>query len=173
MKGLIGTMVCTLALLNSLSGQPARCPKIPDRYQWNTARDYKREEELVLRTLQWLAQTPLNHELELRSKANLFVMEWICGSPRLEVNIDSNRLPFYEEYPDLLFPYIHGIALCKLNKNEDCSELQAMVEGFNVVAFMIQSDPGLKKQKVLHPIAKARKRGTMEAFVSSLMSNQP
>ncbi len=150
--------------------QSAKCPKIPDNYDWNSARDYKREEDLVLKTLQWLNNTPLNKDAEMRGKANLFVMEWICGSPRLKISINSDNLPFYNDYPDLLFPFVHGMAQCKLGKNAECNELQSMISGFNVVAFMIQSDEKLKKIKALQPLVKAYKKGKMQAYVESVIS---
>ena len=155
------------------SAQASRCPKIPDSYHWVSARDYKREEELVIKTLQWLIKTPIHHEIEIRGKANLFVMEWICGSPRIDLVIHSDRLPFYVDYPELLFPYLHGMALCKLVKNEECNELQGMIEGFNIVAFMVLNDTDFKKVKSLQPITKAYKKGKMRAYVESLISNQP
>jgi hypothetical protein len=152
--------------------QPDRCPKVPDSYKWETAREYKRDEELVLKTLQWLTTTPINSEIASRGKANLFVMEWICGSPRIEIEIDSDMLSFYINYPDLLFPYIHGIAQCKLSKNSACNELEAMVSGFDCVAFMIKTDEHLKKAKDLQPIVKAYKKNKMDLYVEAIMKNK-
>ena len=155
------------------AAQNSKCPKLPEAYHWDSARDYKREEDLVIRTLQWLTKTPFNSEVEMRAKANLFVTEWSCGSPRIELIVHSEQLPFYIDYPDLLFPYLHGMALCKLAKNSDCDELQAVIEGFNTVAFMILNDANFKKVKSLQPIAKAYRKGKMHAYVESLISNQP
>jgi hypothetical protein len=148
------------------------CPRLPDKSEWKTARDYKRDEDLVLRTLQWLNNTPLNAELVMRSKANLFVMQWICGSPSISIEIRTADLPFYEEFPDLLFPYIHGIAQCKLSKNKSCDELKAAINGFNTVAFMIRNDDSLKKKKSFQPLLKANKKGKMELYVQSLRNKK-
>jgi hypothetical protein len=43
-----------------------------------------------------------------------------------------------------------------------------MIEGFSVVAFMIQSDAELRKVKALQPISKAYKKGKMQSYVESL-----
>ena len=165
-----GIKITVLFLLTQtkLFAQPAKCPKLPESYEWRNPRDYKRDEELVVRTLHWLNNSPLNNEIETRGKASLYVMEWICGSPRIEIVINSDVLPFYIDYPDLLFPYIQGLAECKLSKNGNCSEPQAMIEGFSVVAFMIQSDAELRKVKSLQPISKAFKKGKMQSYVESL-----
>jgi hypothetical protein len=166
-------LVCLCCFASCLiAAQTKECPKLPEKYEWHTTRDYKRDEELVLRTLQWLTTTPLNEEIALRGKANLFVMEWICGSPRIKIDIDSDKLPFYIDYPDLLFPYIHGVAQCKLAKNTTCNELQAAVSGFKSVAYMIRTDDDLKKIKALQPIVKASKKEKMESYVQALMTNK-
>ena len=160
---LILLLGCAQCIAQSIS-----CPRLPEKYEWKTARDYKRDEDLVLRTLQWLNKTPLNDELIMRSTANLFVMQWICGSPSLNITIDTSILPFYAEFPDLLFPYIHGVAQCRLTKNKSCDELKATVNGFNTVAFMIRNDDNLKKKKPLQALVKASKKGKMELYVQSL-----
>lgn len=152
--------------------QPVGCPRLPDKYEWKTAREYKRDEDLVLRTLQWLNSTPMNEQLVVRSKANLFVMQWICGSPSLKMVIETGSLPFYEEFPDLLFPYIHGVAQCNLTKNKSCDEQKATINGFNTVAFMIQHDDVLKKNKSLQGLLKASKKGKMELYVQSLRNKK-
>ena len=166
-------LFCIISFVSGLmAAQSRECPKLPEKYEWHTTRDYKRDEDLVLRTLQWLTTTPLNEEIAIRGKANLFVMEWICGSPRIKIEIDSDKLPFYIDYPDLLFPYIHGVAACKLAKNNPCNELQAAVSGFECVAYMIRADEDLKKIKALQPIVKASKKDKMESYVQSLMTNK-
>jgi len=159
--------------LSNLSAQPAVAPRIPEHYEWKNARDYKRDEDLIVRTLSWLCATPLNEAVEYRSKATLFVMEWIAGSPRLKIAITSADLPFYENYPDLLFPYIHGVALKKLGKPACASELEAMVGGFSVVGFMIESDVVLKKEKPLQPLLKAYKKNKLQPFVEQQVARNP
>lgn len=169
------TFITLLTILASAASkaQPTRCPKLPAKYHWETSKEYKRDEDLVLKALQWLTVTPLNQEISERGSANLFVMQWICGSPRLKITINSDVLPFYVDYPDLLFPYIHGIAHYKLMKNVDCSELQSMISGFKCVAFMISTDAELKKAKPLQPIVKAWKKNKMEQYVEAIMKNTP
>jgi hypothetical protein len=170
----VGFLTMTLALcLTSALGQAPVAPRIPEHYEWKTARDYKRDEDLVIRTLQWLCANPLTTGIEYRSKATLFVMEWIAGSPRLNISIHSADLPFYDNYPDLLFPYIQGLALKKLGKPACESELEAMVSGFSVVGFMIETDPDLKKEKALQPLLKAYKKNKLQPYVEELLARTP
>jgi len=164
--------IISLLLTARLVAQPASAPRIPDNYHWSNARDYKKDEDIIIRTLQWLCKTPINQDPEYRSKASLFAMEWIAGSPRIKIEVESKLLPFYESYPDLLFPYIQGMALKKLQKPPCSNELEAMIGGFTTVGFMISSDPGLQKEKTLRPILKAYKKDKMQSFVEQLVSNK-
>jgi hypothetical protein len=88
----------------------------------------------------------------------------------LKISITSTDLPFYDNYPDLLFPYIQGVALKKLGKPTCESELEAMVSGFSVVGFMIESDPVLKKDKFLQPLLKAYKKNKMQPYVEQQLA---
>ncbi len=154
------------------AAQPSKCPKLPETYEWNNAREYKRDEDLILKTLQWLNSTPMQNDVTVRGRANLFVLEWICGTPRLKLELNSEELPFYTNYPDLLFAYIFGMAQCKLTKNGDCDEHKAMISGYNAVAFQIEANEGLKKSKELKPIYKAYRRKKMESYVQSLITKK-
>ena len=98
-------------------------------------------------------------------------MEWICGSPTLSINITTSDLPFYQDFPDLLFPYIHGFAQCMLKKNGECNEQKATISGFNTVAFIVFTDPILKKSKTFKQLIKAYKKKKMANYVESLKSN--
>jgi hypothetical protein len=166
------TIIITLGLSTTLAQTPA-APRIPEHYEWKNAREYKRDEDLIVRTLQWLCTNPLTSGVEYRSKATLFVMEWIAGSPRLKISIRSTDLPFYDNYPDLLFPYIQGVALKKLGKPPCESELEAMVGGFSVVGFMIESDPILKKEKALQPLLKAYKKNKLQPYIQEQLDRTP
>jgi len=161
-------IILSLGLAFGINAQTSAVPKIPENYHWESSRDYKRDEEQIIRTLQWLCRTPINSEVENRSTANLYVMEWIAGSPRIKIEIDSQQLPFYQAYPDLLFAYVQGIALKKLAKQSNDDEQQAVVGGFNTVGYMIATDPVLRKEVALHPLLKAYKKNKMLAFVEAL-----
>lgn len=161
-------LIVLLSCVHGISAQPIVAPRIPESYHWETARDYKKDEDLIIRTLQWLCKTPINNDVESRSKATLFVMEWIAGSPRIKIEIDSHKLPFYEAYPDLIFAYIQGIAIKKLGKPACTNELEAIVGGFNTVGYMIETDPTLRKEKALRSILKAYKKNKMQSFVEGL-----
>jgi len=167
------TILTTLfSLLHlAVTGQAAICPKLPDKYEWKTVRDYKRDEELVLKTLNWLNSTPMNEQIIQRSKANLFVMEWICGSPTINIRVETSELPFYEEFPDLLFPYIHGMAQCKLKKKSACDEQKAVISGFKSVGFMVLADESLNKSPTLKQLIKAYKKDKLANYIESLKKN--
>jgi hypothetical protein len=114
----------------------------------------------------------MQNDVTVRGRANLFVLEWICGTPRLKLELNSEELPFYTNYPDLLFAYIFGMAQCKLTKNGDCDEHKAIISGYNAVAFQIEANEGLKKSKELKPIYKAYRRKKMDSYVQSLITKK-
>ncbi len=166
----INLFILFSVLLNSpIFGQEGRCPKIPTEYSWTEDADYAKDEELVKKTLRWLCLTPLGVDVQQRSIANAYVMEWLAGAPQIRINVTTTRLPFYNQHPELLFPFIHGIALFKMNKPGVTDDLTLYVEGMDVVASLSQQSKELSKSKVLKPLLKAYKKKRMKEYVKQIL----
>lgn len=153
----------------TVTAQEGRCPKIPSAYSWSADEDYSKDEDLIKKTIKWLCVTPLGVDVQQRSLANAYVMEWLAGAPQIKINITTAHLPFYEAHPDLLFPFLHGIALFKMNKPGITDQLTLYTEGMDVVASLTQQSKELSKSKVLKPLLKAYKKKRMKEYVKQIL----
>lgn len=155
---------CTL---NSSQAQDCRCPDIPKDNTWSTAAQYKRDLENVKKILQWLLCSPLQQELSKRSEANAFVLEWISGSPFVHVEVNTSDLPFTNDFPDLLFTYIHGYALKALETKQKLSHDVYCEAGYTAVAQLTHTDE-FKKNPSLMELHKAVKRNHLSEYMKSI-----
>jgi hypothetical protein len=142
-----------------LVGMPQRskCPEIPEKYTWENAVDYQKDSTLVSECLIWLCQAPLYSNLECRSRVNVFVMEWLAGTPNLIIDVDSKVVPFTEENPELLYSFIHGMALYKM-KNRNCEDQREMrIQGLKAVCKLIEREEDMKKSKSVKQLMRMSK----------------
>ncbi len=168
-KALIIIVLQLISIQNS-SAQYARCPKIPENYFWNTAEDYKKDSELVKKVLVWLCKTPLGIDVQQRSVANAFVMEWLAGSPQVTVEIATEKLTFYDKYPDLLFSFIHGVTLLKMEKPNLLDEVALYGQGYETVASLASQSEELSKEAEMKPLLKAYKKNRIKAYTMEALS---
>lgn len=165
------TALCLIGLNTTVFAQPGRCPKIPSKFLWETAVDYQKDEDLIRKTLKWLCQTPLGFDVEQRGLANAFVLEWLAGSPSILVEIKTEYLEFAEAQPDLLFSFIHGVALYKMEHPAVKDELTLYTSGFTVVAELAAQSKEFSRQKELRNLLKAYKKGKVKEYTREVLKS--
>ncbi|MDZ4752027.1 MAG: hypothetical protein SGI87_10460 [Flavobacteriales bacterium] len=138
-------------------GQRSKCPVVPDEYSWNSASDYSMDSSLVAECLVWLCNAALYDRMECRSEVNLFVMEWLAGSPSVKIDVDSKLLPFTEENPELLFSYIHGMALYQLKNRRNDDLVKSRIEGLKAVSQLVEREEDMKKSKDVRKLLRMAK----------------
>lgn len=174
---MILTPIRTLALVFAFFSQflahaQGKCPELPKDYVWNSPEDYRKDTELVKKTLRWLSMAPLNVDLAKRSEANAFVLKWLSGSPDLIMAIDTSKLTFIEEHPELLDTFIHGMALAYLSKGNSISNADAHAAGFQAVVQVAEQSKTLSKSRCLKPLFKAARKNEMKKYAEKILSKQ-
>lgn len=174
---MILSRIRTLALAAAFFGQllahaQGKCPELPKEYVWNSPEDYRQDTELMKKTLRWLSMAPLNVDLAKRSEANAFVLKWLSGSPDYVIAIDTSKLPFIEEHPELLDSFIHGMALAYLAKGNSITAADAHSAGFQAVVQVAEQSKTLSKSRRLKPLFKAARKNEMKKYAEKILAKQ-
>jgi hypothetical protein len=148
------------------------CPLIETNYAWLTGQDYQQDQERVIEVLKWLCKTPMGEEVKQRSVANAYVMEWLAGTPNLRLELDISPFSLFENYPELLFPFVHGAALYALQRPTQVNTAKLHAEGFEVVAQLAQQSEILSKEAEVKKLIKAYRKKTLEDFYSTALEEQ-
>ena len=84
----------TLFLLQFLaSNLNAQEIVIPNDLKLKTPEDYKATESLILESIEWLQNTPLNENPNKRLELNAFFVQWISGSPTVTIELHADIAP--------------------------------------------------------------------------------
>jgi hypothetical protein len=148
------------------------CPLIEPNYSWRTAEDYQRDQERVIEVLKWLCKTPMGEEVKQRSVANAYVMEWLAGTPSLRLELEISPFSLFENYPELLFPFVHGAALYALQRSSQVNPPKLHAEGFEVVAQLAQQSEILSKEAEVKKLIKAYRKKTLEDFYTTALEEE-
>jgi len=164
----IALLVCILNAQSSFA-QPGRCPKFSEEYVWETPEDYENDREQVKKTLRWLCVTPIGIDIQQRSIANAYVLEWLAGTPSFTIDIKTDYLSFVGEHPELLYTFIHAVGYYKMDHPEENSELKLYSEGFKVVANLSAQSKELSKSSLLKPLLKAARRNAIRDYTKEIL----
>jgi len=152
--------------------QGAPCPPLPSGKSWNTPAGYSASKDSIEKVLRWLCNTPLNVQILQRSEANACVLIWLAGTSEVTVNVDTRSLPFLELDEELLFPVVHGMTLYQLNHPKECDLIKLHAKGLENLAYLALQSEALRSEKMLKPLFRAHRRGELNEYVKSNLSDR-
>jgi hypothetical protein len=149
--------------------QDGRKPEISDTIKWETAQDYNRDRDLIVKCLKWLCTAPMGQDVIYRSEANAFVLRWLAGSPDVIIDIDEAIFDFTEENDEILFSVIHAMALTTMTKKKDMDKEKLAVETMRIVCELVDSSEKYSADKKMKAVLKAYRRDKLEDYVRERM----
>lgn len=139
-------------------------PEIPKQYAWNSGEEYVRDQDKVQDVLKWLCMQPLGLDIQKRSLANAYVMEWISGTPSLRLEVNSEAFLFIEKHPELLFSLIQGMAYFAIAHPDEKDATKLHTEALEVVAHHAELSEELSKDGDLKKLIRANRKKQLKAY---------
>lgn len=172
MRTFIQYIVCFSLLFIAGEGiaQYPNCPEIPNKYGWSAPEDYTEDREQIIRVLKWLCTSPPGWQIDKRSLANAYVLEWIAGTPEFTLEVHSELVPSLQKFPDLLNSLMHGMSLYKLEHPDVTDVIKLHTEGMAVVAELAMQSKELSRDREIEKVIKAHKRHQLKAWVKERLA---
>lgn len=140
------------------------CPEIPKQYAWNSSEEYLADQPRVKEVLKWLCNEPLGFEIQKRSLANAYAMEWITGTPSLRLEVNSEAFLFIDQHPELLFSLIQGMAYYAIGHPDEKDLTKLHTEALEVVAQHAEQSEVLSKDGDLKKLIRANRKKQLKAY---------
>lgn len=106
----------TLLLLSVLFVNAQSGPQFPEL---KVKEDYGKAEPMVLQATEWLNETPLNEQLDVRKRTNAFVFSWVMGSPTVNINLGDPLLELMKDNSQLYPVYLGNYASFCINNKDN------------------------------------------------------
>lgn len=166
---LIGRLLLIILLVGSqfrVLATPNSKGVIPDTLVLEQRWSYNQYTHLVIPTIDWLQNTPLDSNNELRRRHDNFLMFWLQKNEDVTVNMPEYLLKFQNAHRELYFIYAGGwikFALETGNRDfRDCAI--AAVSG---VLNFYKEDMGVPDNEYLNHLVKLQEQGKIPALFDS------
>jgi hypothetical protein len=157
-------------LLLSVSVVIAQNSPVPAGYKLEKNDDYKKYEKDILKTIDYLENTPINTQKENRLKAKDFLMEWITGSPDVTIVLSSNIVIFADRNAELLVAFMGGYARYSIQHPEDKESLKGNVAGLKSVIKVYKMGNGIKDDDKVNKLVKTDAKGELEKWTKEQLA---
>lgn len=159
----IKMLICLLFVSTSLLAQEV---EIPNDLKLENAEDFKKTEQLVLNSTEWLLKTPISTNPSKRKEINAFLMKWISYSPTVSIEIVSGIVPL--DCPDCLMSFMSGWTKYSLENDYSKNKLECAVVGAeNAIEFYRKNESEIGKNSDMEKLKTQQKKGTLKKYIES------
>jgi len=159
----IKTLIFSLFITTSLLAQEVG---ITDDLKLENVEDYKKTEQLVLKSTDWLLKTPVSENPGKRKEINAFLMKWMTGSPTVSIELVSGIIPM--ECPDCLMSFMSGWTKYSLENDYSNNKVECALAGAeNTIEFYKKNKSELGKNSDMEKLIKRKKKGKLKKYIKS------
>ncbi|MCL7755107.1 hypothetical protein [Polaribacter sp. Z022] len=159
----IKTLIFLLFVSTSLLAQEV---EIPNNLKLENKEDYKKTEQLVLNSTEWLLKTPISENPIKRKDINAFLMKWMSGSPTVSIELVSGIVPL--ECADCLMSFMSGWTKYSLENNYSKNKVDCALAGAeNAIEFYEKNKSELGKNSDMEKLIKRNKKGKLKKYIES------
>jgi len=159
----IKMLICLLFVSTSLFAQDV---EISSDLKLETPEDFKKTEQLVLNSTEWLLKTPISENPDKRKEINFFLLNWMTGSPSVSIELVSGIVPL--DCADCLMLFMSGWTKYSLENDYSKDKVECAVAGIeNAIEFYKRNKSELGKNSDMEKLIKQQKNGKLKTFIKS------
>ena len=156
----------TLALFIVTFASQAQNVEIPDEISLITPEDFKNSEDLLLQSIEWLNETPIDKQTKKRKEINGFVMRWLTESPSVSIEVKEGLAPL--GCPDCLMAFLTGWTKYSLENNYSKNKVNCALAGIeNSIELYTKNKDVIGKNSEIEKLIKKQRKGKLRDFVES------
>lgn len=167
----------SLLLLFSIAVLPAKLYsqvfEVPLSYELKVAEDYKRYEKDVIAAAKWLKKMPLDEQLEKRRLVSKFVLDWVNGSPTVDVELNETIMDFEKKNKGMMIIYMACCAQYVLENNYSKDMRAKHRAALRDMIAVYKSGLGISKDKKMEKLIKSDEGGKIDEWLEENLKINP
>jgi len=149
----------------------AQFPNAPNFkiHDWNTEKSFDLAQDTVRAVSKWLCETPISWQYDLRSSANVYVLNWMTNHPNRKWELETKCFGPLNDHIELLYAFLQANLYYSL-VYEKSSHLSRDVFVMQVLSKKILWSELYKGQKEWQDLTKSVEKGKEKKYLSQCSS---
>ncbi|MBD0331996.1 MAG: hypothetical protein ICV66_05015 [Chitinophagaceae bacterium] len=140
--------------------------EVPQNVELKTKDDYAKYETAISEAAKWLEETDLNKETEKRQQVNAFVLQWVSGSPTINVDINEQLGKIYGKNAQLLGVYLASYARNFLENKSAATKFSATKAGLISMMNVYKKGIEISKSKEMDKLIKLTDENKLDDYIN-------
>jgi hypothetical protein len=165
-KGKTFLLCLVFGLTTILTVQAQSKFEVPQNIELKTKDDYAKYETAIIEAAKWLEETDLNKEGEKRQQVNGFVLQWVSGSPTINVEINEQLGKIYGKNAQLLGLYLASYTRNFLENKSTATKFSATKAGIISMMTVYKKGIEISKSKEMDKLIKLTDNNKLDEYIN-------
>ncbi|MBD1364063.1 hypothetical protein IDJ77_09610 [Mucilaginibacter sp. ZT4R22] len=143
---------------------------VPKNYVLKTRDDYAKYEPDIIKTADWLQQTPWKAQPQKTEEANQFLLKWAKGTPAVTIRLVEAVMNLSDRNPQLGFVFMAAFSKYVLEHKEDRDPNNANIVAVRAVVKKYSAEPAHKPDEDIDHLIVLDTKGELNDWVISTFS---
>jgi hypothetical protein len=148
-------------------GASAQSYDVPKNYVLKTRDDYAKYEPDVIKTADWLQQTPWKAQPQKTEEANQFLLKWAKGTPAVTIRLVEAVMNLSDRNPQLGFVFMAAFSKYVLEHKDDRDPNNANIVAVRAVVNKYSAEPAHKPDEDIEHLIELDTKGELNDWVIS------
>lgn len=140
--------------------------EVPQNVEFKTKEDYIKYEPAVVGAAKWLEETDLDKETDKRKHINAFILEWVSGSPIVNLDITESLSKIYGKNNHLIAVYMAGYAGNFIQNNTSATKFSATKAGLIAMMNVYKKGIDISRSREMEKLIKMTNEGKMDGYIN-------
>lgn len=137
-----------------------------ENIQLKTKEDFVKYEAKVIEDIDWLMNTPLEQDSEIRKEKNAFIIKWMSGSPTVSIEIVPGIVPL--ECAECLMSFMSGWTKYSLKNDYSKNKVACALAGAEyAIQFYKKNKSEIGKNADMDKLIKRKNKGKLKKYIES------
>lgn len=173
MKFIFATIVAIIFTASAYPAQAQQLPDLPGEKELRVKEDYVKYESLVKDVADWLEETDLDKQTDIRREAGGFIFDWVNGSPMVKIEISEDFFKMMEKNPHLTIIYMARYASYCIANNSYKDNVAPAKAGLMALVNVYKKGIGITKNKALEKLVSAADHNQLDDYIQKHMRIGP
>ncbi|HEX5154058.1 MAG TPA: hypothetical protein VFW07_21575 [Parafilimonas sp.] len=154
------------SLISILSAHAQTTFEVPQGVELKSKEDYAKYEPAIIDAAKWLEETDLDKETDKRKEVNSFVLQWIAGSPTVNIDINEKLSKIYGKNVQLLGIYLAGYTRNFLENKNAATKFSATKAGLISMMNVYKKGIAVSKSKEMEKLTKLTGENDLDDYIN-------
>ncbi|RBL92056.1 hypothetical protein [Chitinophaga flava] len=169
MNKIISAVFVLLLSFVAIHAQAQNRPVFPDENELKVKEDYPKYEPLVISAAEWLVETDIDKQTDIRQATNIFILRWTTGSPNVSIVIEKPHMKLLDNNPPLIPVYLANYASYCISHQSYKDQIEPTKSALIAISKVYKKGIGVNKNKALEKLAEVIERQQLDEYVNKNM----